>query len=404
VAYDTSGKEPLPPMDAAPMHLLFLSQNLERGGAERQLAMLAGGLARRGHRITVASFYGGALATELNAAGCTVVDLDKRGRWDIIAVLSRTARLLASLRPDLIHSYLPVPNVLATALRPAASGAALVWGIRAAGVDLSAYDRLSRLSYRLESRLAGFADRIIVNSRRGEADAIARGFPAERLSVVPNGIDTGRNRPDAVARAELRAELGVPDDAPLIGLVARLDPMKDHATFFAAAAMLAERLPSVRFVLAGHGIEPGNPVLSAAGAGALTGRIHLLGPRDDIPRIMAALDLYCLSSAFGEGFPNVLGEAMACGVPCVATDVGDAAWILGETGPLVPPRDPAALAAALAAQLERVKREGEALRTAARERILSRFDVATLLERSERLLFDTVQNRRRRGAGSGQGE
>ena len=374
------------------MRLLFLSQNLESGGAERQLTVLAGGLARRGHEVTVASFYGGALAAELTAASCAVIDLEKRGRWDLGPFLLRTARLLARLRPELIHAYLPVPNLVATLLRPAAPGAALVWGVRAADMDLSAYDWLSRFSYRLESRLAGRADRIIVNSRRGEAAARARGFPADRLSVIPNGIDTGRNRPDAAARAAVRAELGVAEDAPLIGLVARFDPVKDHPGFLAAAARLAERRPEVRFLMAGQGIEPGNPALAAATRGVLAGRTHLLGPRRDVPRLMAALDLCCLTST-SESFPNVLGEAMACGAPCVATDVGDAAWILGDTGPLVPPGDDGALADALAAQLARLEREGEALRTAARARILELFDVAALLDRSEELLRKTVDRR-----------
>ena len=382
------------------MRLLFLSQNLERGGAERQLVVLAGGLARRGHQVTVASFYGGAFAAEFDAAGCDVVDLKKRGRWDIGPFLLRTARLFSELRPDLIHAYLPVPNVLSALLRPVAHRAGLVWGIRSAGMDLSLYDRLGRLSYLFEERMARVPDCIIVNSHRGAVDAIARGFPPDRVSVVSNGIDTTRNQPDAAARVEIRAELGVADDAPLVGVVGRFDPMKDHANFLAAAASLASQRPSVRFVLAGDRVESGNPAFCAAGTGVLAGRTNLLGQRGDVPRIMAALDVCCLSSAFGEGFPNVLGEAMACGVPCVATDVGDAGLIIGDTGLLVPPRDPTALGMALAAQLDRLDREGEALRTAVRARICDQFDVEILLNHSERLLLDIVHKRRRPVAGS----
>ena len=381
------------------MRLLFLSQNLERGGAERQLVVLAGGLARRGHQVTVASFYGGALAAELDAAGCDVVDLQKRGRWDIGPFLLRTARLFSGLRPDLIHAYLPVPNVLSALLRPVAHRARLVWGIRSAGMDLSLYDRLGRLSYRFEEWMARVPDCIIVNSHRGAVDAIARGFPPDRVSVVSNGIDTTRNQPDAAARVDIRAELGVADDAPLIGLIGRFDPMKDHATFLAAATLLASHRPSVRFVLAGDRVDPGNPAFYAAQTGVLAGRAHLLGQRGDVPRIMAALDVCCLSSV-SEGFPNVLGEAMACGVPCVATDVGDAGLIIGDTGLLAPPRDPSALGMALAAQLDRLDREGKSLRAAVRARICEQFDVDILLGHSERLLLDIVNKRRRPVAGS----
>ncbi len=377
------------------MRLCFLSQNLESGGAERQLAVLACGLARRGHQVTTASFYGGALAEDLATAGCTVINLAKRGRWDLGPFLVRSARMLHRLQPNVVHSYLPVPNVVAALLRPVVPTAVLVWGIRAADMDLAAYDRLSRLSYRLERGLAGAADLIIANSRRGKAHALACGLPTGRLHLIANGIDTARYRPDEEARIRLRGELGLPPEAAVIGLIARFDPMKDHATFLAAAELLARNHPGVRFVLAGQGVDPGNPALAGANVGALAGKVSLLGRREDIPQIMNALDLMCMSSAFGEGFPNVLGEAMACGVPCVATDVGDAAWILGDTGRVVPPRDPVALAVALAAQLEIIKRAGPALRALVRGRVVDNFGAATLIDRTERLLLQAVEEKRR---------
>ncbi|MEI6985751.1 MAG: glycosyltransferase, partial [Rhodospirillaceae bacterium] len=321
--------------------------------------------------------------------------LAKRGRWDLGPFLVRSARMLHRLQPNVVHSYLPVPNVVAALLRPVVPTAVLVWGIRAADMDLAAYDRLSRLSYRLERGLAGAADLIIANSRRGKAHALACGLPTGRLHLIANGIDTARYRPDEEARIRLRGELGLPPEAAVIGLIARFDPMKDHATFLAAAELLARNHPGVRFVLAGQEVEDGNPALAGANVGALAGKVSLLGRREDIPQIMNALDLMCMSSAFGEGFPNVLGEAMACGVPCVATDVGDAAWILGDTGRVVPPRDPVALAVALAAQLEIIKRAGPALRALVRGRVVDNFGAATLIDRTERLLLQAVEEKRR---------
>ena len=382
------------PVHSQPMRLFFLSQNLELGGAERQLAALAGGLAQRGHTVYVASFYGGPLAETLATAGCHIVNLKKRGRWDIVPFLWRTARLLRQVRPDVIHSYLPVPNVLAALLRPLVPRARLVWGIRAADVDLSRYDFLMRLSYLLERCLAPAANLVVANSRKGAAYAIAHGFRPERLKVVPNGIDTEQFRPDTKIREEVRAALGVAAEVSVIGLVARFDPMKDHGNFLAAARILVRRRPSVHFVLAGKGVEPGNRAFADALTGVLAGRLLLLGGRSDIPQLMTALDIGCLASAYGEGFPNVLGEAMACGAPCVSTDVGDAAWIIGDTGLIVPPRDPEALATAMETMIKRLESEGETLRQAARERIMANFSLSVLVDHTERLLYNEVCKRK----------
>src|SRR5262249_13530770 len=156
--------------------------------------------------------------------------------------------------------------------------------------------------------------------------------------------DLDRFAPDPKAYAAVRTELGLAPGATLVGVVGRHHPLKDHATFLRAAALLAGERGRVHFVLAGRGLEPGNPALEPlVGDTALRGRVHLLGERDDMPRLLAALDVLALSSV-SESFPNVVGEAMACGVPCVVTDVGDAARIVGPTGIVVQPGNPAALA------------------------------------------------------------
>ncbi len=376
------------------MRILFLSQNLERGGAERQLAALASGLAKRGHKVTVAAFYGGVYESELKAGGCDVVNLGKRGRWDVVPFIRRLIKTARHIRPDVLHSYLPVPNVLAALLKPLLPKTALVWGVRAADMDLSRYDRVTRLSYRLE-RLLSFVPKVIIaNAEKGKEVAVAKGFPARKIHVVPNGVDTDRFHHAHALKNQVRYELGLPDDAPVIGMFARFDPMKDHQTFLTAAAALAKKIPSVRFLLAGNGVDSHNPSFTRFLSGPLRGKLTLLGPRDDVPRLMAALDLYCQSSAYGEGFPNVLGEAMACGVPCVATDVGDAAHIVGSTGRIAPPRDPAALAEAMELLLGRVHSRDKVLHEAARERIVNNFSLPVMVERTEKLLLDAVKGER----------
>jgi glycosyltransferase involved in cell wall biosynthesis len=195
--------------------------------------------------------------------------------------------------------------------------------------------------------------------------------------LIPNGFDPVAFRPDPDARTALRAELRLSTDAPLIGVVARYDRQKDHQTFVAAAARLHARLPNVHFVLCGNGVDQANVELMGwINAAGLSHVCHLLGERNDVARVTAALDLATLSSAYGEGFPNVLGEAMACEVPCVATDVGDSAHVVGDAGRIVPAGDADALARAWGDLLTAGKDELKTLGQRARRRILENFSIS----------------------------
>ena len=187
----------------------------------------------------------------------------------------------------------------------------------------------------------------MTNSLAGRLDHERLGYRPRRWNIIPNGFDIDLFRPGASGYADSRRSLGLPDDVPLIGLVARLHPMKDHANFIAAAAHLHKLRPEVHFVLVGKGLDTANRnLLNQLGPLGLADHFHLLGERDDIAAITPTLDVATSASAYGEGFPNAIGEAMACGVPCVVTDVGDSAYLVGETGEVVPPRAPAALAGA----------------------------------------------------------
>jgi glycosyltransferase involved in cell wall biosynthesis len=174
----------------------------------------------------------------------------------------------------------------------------------------------------------------------------------------------------------------------LVGLIGRFNPQKNHAGFFQAAGLLHRRLPTVRFLLAGKGIDEGNGELvramESAGIRSVT---HLLGLRSDISRLMAALDVQA-SSSFGEAFPNVLGEAMACGVPCAVTDVGDSAYIVGDTGKVVPAEDMAGLAAAMESLLLLPPVERQALGLRARSRVAENFEIGQVVKRYEAFYED----------------
>ncbi|MFH1060037.1 MAG: glycosyltransferase, partial [Pseudomonadota bacterium] len=328
------------------MRLLLLIRSLDLGGAERQLCLLAGGLKARGHAVDVACFYAqGPLMAELAAAGVTVHPLGKSGRWDILGAALALKRLVARLRPQVLYSFLDTPNLLAALVRPLCPGLRVVWGVRASDMDLARYSRFAALAARLLPCLAWGADAIIVNSQAGAAVAQARGLPRRKLAVVPNGIDTDRFAPDPATGSPLRAAWGVGPDDLLAGLVGRIDPMKDHATFLRAMAQVRAVLPGLRLVCVGGGDENLMAELKALAASlGLADILAWAGPRIDMPAVMNALDLCVLASAFGEGFPNVLGEAMACATPVATTAVGDAAWVVGRPELSAPPNDPAALA------------------------------------------------------------
>ena len=369
------------------MRITFLTRSLNPGGAERQLVALAVGLHGLGHRVMVAPFYGGGpLAEDLCEAGVPVRSLEKEGRWEMLGFLLRLTRLVREEEPDVLHAYLGVPNVLAVLLRPFFPRVRVVWGFRASALDFGRYDRVSRLVLRTERLLSRFADLIIVNSHAGSDQAIKYGFPEKKIAVIPNGIDADTFRPDPEARDRVRAEWGVTEGEKLIGLVGRLIPIKDHPNFLRAAALLLRERGDVRFVCVGDGRPSYRRELhDMARELGLADRVFWAGTRRDIPNVNNALDVATLSS-YSEGFPNVVGEAMACGIPCVVTDVGDAAWIVGETGVVVPPRNPEKLAQGWRSVMDKMDKDPALLSHDARRRVVQEFSLGALFEKTSGVL------------------
>jgi glycosyltransferase involved in cell wall biosynthesis len=225
---------------------------------------------------------------------------------------------------------------------------------------------------------------IVACAEEARRTHVAFGYDPENMIVIPNGFDTEALRPDPAARDSVRAELGLPPETALVGLVARFHPQKDHQSFARAAEHLRWRWQrdDVHFVLCGRGVTGDNPeLIDWLDKAKVRDRCHLLGDRRDVARIQAALDLACLSSAGGEAFPLVLGEAMACGIPCVATDVADTRLLVGEAGRIVPPRDPVALASAMAEVLDLPTAERARLGTIARRRIETCYSLPRIVER-----------------------
>lgn len=347
----------------------------------------------KGHDVSVGVFYsGGPMDNELTEADVALHSFEKKRRWDVLSFCFSLVRLMRKQRPDIVHSYLGTANVLSVLLKPSLLCAPVVWGVRSSNMDLSCYDWFWRLSFFLEKKLSRFADLIIVNSYAGMEYSAQNGFPMEKMIVIPNGIETTNFTPQPPLREKTRKEWGISNNETLIGLVARLDPKKDHITFLKAAAQVSRVRPDVRFVCVGRGDEIYYKRLRhVSDECGLSSRILWAGSRDDMPAVYNGLDILCLSSAFGEGFPNVIGEAMACGVPCVVTDVGDSARIVGDNGIVVPPEQPESLASGLLEMIARIEKNKKYPADRLRHRIVEEFSVEKMVQLTEAALSDLLE-------------
>jgi glycosyltransferase involved in cell wall biosynthesis len=376
------------------MNIVFLVRSLNFGGVERQLVVLTKGMDKSRFEPVVVCFYGGGpLEAELVQAGIPVIALGKHGRWDVAGFLWRLAHTIGNLKPDILHGYLPVPNFLAALLKLVYPSMRVVMGVRTSGKDLARYDWTFRASFWLERLFAGVADLVIVNSQAGKAAYVKNGFRADKMKVISNGIDTGLYSPNREAGTGLREKWGVPATAVLIGIIGRLDPMKGHAIFLQAAARLDS--PRFRFVVVGDGTQVYRQQLMDLGSSlGLDNRLVWASSRQDVTQVYNALDICCSASLFGEGFPNVVGEAMACGIPCVVTDVGDSAWVAGAGGLTVVPNDCMALSESLARISRLSSEERSALGEQARKRIVENFSTEMMVRRTEDALEAVVRDRR----------
>lgn len=367
--------------------VLFIVRSLYYGGAERQLVTLARGLLKRGFKIKVAVFYsGGPLEKPLREAGVEICLLQKYGRWDVGHFLYKFIRLIRKNKPDILYSYLDGPNILAALVKPIFGASKIIWGIRASYVDLSKYDWLANIVFHASRWVSDFPDLILVNSNAGKLYYIERGYPKDKITVILNGIDTRLFYNDKVGRGRMREEWEIEDDCLLIGIVGRLDVMKDHVTFIEAASRFLGKGHSqlVQFVCIGDGdplyLEELRRYATKLG---LRRELSWIGARHDMRAVYSALDIVT-STSYGEGFPNVVGEAMACGIPCVVTNVGDSAHIVGDTGMVVSTKNPDAVVRAWWNVIERINTQGRySIAKVVRDRIVELFD-------EERLCTETA--------------
>ena len=370
----------------APKRILFLTRSLNYGGSERQLVSLAKELFRQNESVGVATFYkGGDLRVELEREGIPTFSLDKRGRWDIFRFYFNTIGLLREVEPEILYGFVGTANILSIFLRVLYPKIKIVWGIRASNTDLRLYGWFEQFLYRVEIMFSRFADLIIVNSYAGFDYAKLNGFPTEKMIVILNGIDTAKFYPDASLCGEIRSQWKAGSNEKVIGLVGRLDPLKDHPTFLKAAALYSQERKDVRFVCIGDGPPAYRLQLQELSRDLGLGNcLTWVEARNDLTAVYNALDV-ATSSSYGEGFSNVIGEAMACGVPCVVTDIGDSSRIVGDTGEIVSARNPEALVDGWRRMFRRLETR-PSLQEEVRERIIQHFDLDSLLAKTNSAL------------------
>ncbi len=298
--------------------------------------------------VVVSLLAGGEILDQVEKAGIPVHVLGmKRGLISPAAIL-RLRGLARELSPEVIQGWMYHGNLAASLMSFFARGhPRLFWNIRHSLYDLNHEKWTTRLVIRLGAALSSRPRRILFNSMVSIDQHTRLGFPHERAMMIPNGFDLNRFQPSPEARLALRSELGLDPGTPLVGVVGRRHPMKGHDDFLRTAEEVHGKRPDVHFVLAGLGVTAEDPVFGEFLRGRdVAGNLHFLGPRNDVPALIAGLDLLALPSV-SEGFPNVVGEAMASGVPCAATDVGETAVLVGDLGKVVSPGDPGALAKAI---------------------------------------------------------
>jgi len=330
------------------MRILHIITGLDNGGAEAALFRLTTADKENTHQVislTDSGLYGERLAK----AGVPVHILDMPHGRVTLKGLVKLYRLIRTINPDGVQTWMYHADLVGGVVARIAGKRAVVWGIRASylvgGKTSGATLLLRWVCARISSVIPR---RIVFNSDSGVRAHERLGYDGKKTAVIPNGYDMNQMRPDEDARILLRRSWGIEPSQVLLGMVARWDPLKDHANLIAALSQLDSRkVPDWRCVLVGSDMTDANASLVALlDQCNVHDRFLLLGPRSDIPAVMNALDLHILSSA-SEAFPNVVAEAMACGTPCVVTDVGDAGLIVGSGGWVVPHSDSASLAGAV---------------------------------------------------------
>ncbi len=368
------------------IRVVHIITDLSTGGAQMMLYKLLVGMDRsRFDPAVICLIDKGALGQRIEALDIPVYTVEMtQGKLSMLA-LWRLIKLTRLSAPDIIQGWMYHGNLAASIVRKfIVQNPLVLWNIRQTLYDIENEKSLTKLIIRLGRYFSSNADKIIYNSRISAQQHEVFGYRADTRMLLFNGFDVERFCPSEELRRSVRHALGLDETTFIVGLFARYHPMKDHRNFIQAANIVSTQQTNVHFILVGREVSLDNPALNdLISKTQLKNNFHLLGEREDVSDLMAAIDIAVTSSAWGEGFPNALGEAMASGLPCVVTDVGDSAFVLGDHGGVVPVRNSQALAAGVLQLLNLNKEDRRMIGERARQRIIDEFSLKKISSQYE---------------------
>ena len=382
--------------DSEPLKVLFISSGLEAGGAEGMLLRVLEHINREHLMPEVISLTGiGEIGEKIRELGIQVHDLGMSRSGLSIPILSlfRLRRIIKVINPDVVQTWQYHADLLGGLAARLAGIKTVSWGIRNGELPPE-HSKFSTQMVRIICSWLSYwlPKKILFNSREAQAVHATVGYDERKFEVIPNGFDIYEGRTKTETRATVRRELDLFEDTLLVGFIARIDPVKNHEGFLEAAALIHAELPEVHYVMAGRNVDESNQdLLRMIEDYKLSKCVHLLGHRKDIEKLMTGIDVH-VSASHTEAFPNVIGEAMAGGTPSVATDVGDSAWIIGETGKVVPRGNMQALAEGVTDLLMMPLENRQALGRKARARIKEEFEIGKVAGLYQQYFFDLADS------------
>jgi glycosyltransferase involved in cell wall biosynthesis len=378
------------------IRVLFVITDLNFGGAEIMLRNLLTHMDSNAFEYEVVSLQNtGPIGEQIQEMGIQVHALNMNPQKPQLKSIFQLAKIIRKFHPDVINTWMYHADLMGSIAALFSGSLPVIWGIHHTVGDQEELKFSTRQIIRINRWLSHFLPQRIIccaeATRRTHSDI---GFSDSKMLVITNGYDLTKFHPDEAAYSAFRYAYDLPPQARLVGLFARYHPMKDHSTFIQAAGMIHKQIPDIVFLLAGSEIDGSNTALNAQiDSAGIRQNVLLLGIRKDIPALLSALDVYVSSSSRGEAFPMIIGEAMACGVPCVVTDVGDSCAIVGKTGQVVQPSQPEALAAAVLDMLMLSEEERHSLGNAARARVAAEYNLTSISQQYMQLFRDVFNDR-----------
>jgi len=370
--------------------LLHIITGLSTGGAEMMLYKLISKMDRNYFDICIVSLTGiGPVGEKIKKLNISVVAIGMKKGWKGFFGFSeffRLLRIVKNYKPDAIQTWMYHSDLIGGLVGKLLK-VPVIWNIRQSNLNPKYNKKTTIWTVKICAKFSKVLPKKIICCSYASKDVHSKlGYDENKMVVIPNGFDLNAFLPDRRGGEKVRRELGLNDKTIVIGFAARFDPQKDHKNFFEAAKILHKVYPNVRFLLCGDGISWDNKKLREwIEKSGIKKATHLLGRRDDMKNIYNSIDIFCCSSSYGEGFPNVIGEAMACEIPCVVTDVGDSAIIVRDTGFVIPPKNPEALAEAMIKMIEIGEGKRRELGKKARDRIKENYSIEKIVKNYEQL-------------------